>query len=510
MLNLHPIFHTIIAVLFIQFLQKTVHYSTKKYSLKIYTFNHPIMHPNPTIEATNPIHNNHSKISAGDNHRVLTFNLRKGLDPRNNPIGAAQLFEDCVKHKVAIGCFQETHLTEDREWQQQEIEDPAARGVIYGIAGKSENGSKRYGQGFYVSSEWRPHYRGHKYISDRISVIQFTMNNKPDERNSILTIINAYAPHSGITARNPIETQSFYEQLTQTYDRFRTRSAVLIIAGDMNAKLGQRMAHDDPYIIGSYGKGTRNENGTILATFITEKRMLATNTTFKHSIYKRITWSSPIMGQQRYNMIDYILIHQQQRQLLRQSRAYRTFTYDSDHQPVITTLNLEGLYYRRRPKASHIQNLDYKQLTMNLPLREEYQTAVTAKLAEIFSDEYGIITDTAINQYSIDPNILNEIHTAIIKQTAHELLPLPTKRSKNIMHLHDRVTRGLVRKLRRIRNQLTIQEIDDNTTIRLQRQQKILRKRLRKHCKQQRRNRLIQMVTEMEENKGNTKIYANF
>ena len=312
------------------------------------------------------INHHQSRIKEGRKEKFCTFNLQGGLDPEVNPTGAATLFEDFRDHEVEIAALQEVHVKEDRYFGQQNEEDPAHNGIIYAIAGRNANKAKRYGQGFFISAKWRKHYISHEYISDRISAIHFNLNTKIENRDVKMTIINAYAPHTGYLVQSPEEIPAFYELLTETYTRYNTgNNALVIVMGDFNSKLGQKTRGETTNIVGSYGKGKRNRTGNLMAEFMEENNLLATNTIFRKSIFKRITWTKCLQGEIVYNQIDYILLEQQKRHLCEDSQAYRTFLYGSDHFPVITTFNLKELY-RELPKGKKtgaIANLEYNKLT---------------------------------------------------------------------------------------------------------------------------------------------------
>jgi len=54
-----------------------------------------------------------------------------------------------------------------------------------------------------------------------------------------------------------------------------------MIAGDFNAKLGNRENGEEP-ILGKYGIGTRNQNGDALVEFLAQKELYTDNMHFKH------------------------------------------------------------------------------------------------------------------------------------------------------------------------------------------------------------------------------------
>ena len=67
---------------------------------------------------------------------------------------------------------------------------------------------------------------------------------------------------------------------------------MLIIAGDMNAKIGS-VHHDYQDYIGRYGKGKMNSNGKHLAEFALLNDLFLTNTKFKHKMCHRKTQTGP-------------------------------------------------------------------------------------------------------------------------------------------------------------------------------------------------------------------------
>jgi hypothetical protein len=110
----------------------------------------------------------------------------------------------------------------------------------------------------------------HEHVNDRIKVISFHLNNRsniPTARPSLLTVINAYAPHSILETTHPEEADKFFHQLQITTHKYRY-STLLFIAGDLNAKIGRKLDESETFV-GHYSKkyGSRNENGDRLAQF---------------------------------------------------------------------------------------------------------------------------------------------------------------------------------------------------------------------------------------------------
>ena len=77
--------------------------------------------------------------------------------------------------------------------------------------------------------------------------------------------------------------------------------------GDLNAKVGEGADLDCG--IGTYGLGTRNNNGQKLAELCQANNLILTNTLFCHHRHNRYTWISP--DNNTRNQIDYIAVNKQ-------------------------------------------------------------------------------------------------------------------------------------------------------------------------------------------------------
>ena len=69
---------------------------------------------------------------------------------------------------------------------------------------------------------------------------------------------------------------------------------ITIIAGDFNAKVGERKNDKlNHQVVGKYGKGISNNNGNHLLNFSKVNNLKISNTFFKHTLSQRTTWESP-------------------------------------------------------------------------------------------------------------------------------------------------------------------------------------------------------------------------
>jgi exonuclease III len=57
-----------------------------------------------------------------------------------------------------------------------------------------------------------------------------------------VSIINVYAPHSGLTGNSDQDNQqkNFYKDLKATVDSLKNGTTMIIIAGDLNSELGYK------------------------------------------------------------------------------------------------------------------------------------------------------------------------------------------------------------------------------------------------------------------------------
>ena len=325
-----------------------------------------------------------------------------------------------------------------------------------------------------------------------------------------MTIINAYAPHTGYLVQSPEEIPAFYELLTETYTRYNTgNNALVIVMGDFNSKLGQKTRGETTNIVGSYGKGKRNRTGNLMAEFMEENNLLATNTIFRKSIFKRITWTKCLQGEIVYNQIDYILLEQQKRHLCEDSQAYRTFLYGSDHFPVITTFNLKELY-RELPKGKKtgaIANLEYNKLTTWAGkayqhggraegFTYEFQEKVETKLA-------AIITENKT------PDEINKQITETLKSVAKTEIPKAISLTSPLYPLQDQTIRSELEKIKKINKALTHRRMtNQHERKRLVKEIRKRKKTIKHKIRKMRESALLDQITNLEANKGNTKLYA--
>ena len=303
------------------------------------------------------------------NFTIGTFNVR-GLSSATK---RDQLSEDLNKRHIDVCCIQETKC-------------PGGFDVVsgyYRLIGLPST-SRHYGLAFAVASYLEGKLLRYWSVSDRLAVLQLSLG-----RHSTLTVINAYGPTSQVTLHDQDTQDDFYSALDSVTTRYSS-SALTLIAGDFNGKLGRKLTNERS--IGEHSCGVRNTNGTVLAGFLETHGLFACNTAFQHATRHKTTWQ----GQYRdatngtivpiYNTIDFVICRLSHKSLLTDSRAYAGTLLDSDHHLLIAQLDLSRLYYvwsenAQPPSAKHAR-YNTEQLASG-PLRAQFREAVSESLPEV-------------------------------------------------------------------------------------------------------------------------------
>ncbi|NSM56165.1 hypothetical protein HET73_00315 [Wolbachia endosymbiont of Atemnus politus] len=214
-----------------------------------------------------------------------------------------------------------------------------------------------------------------------------------------LAILQVYAPTSD---HDDDEIELFYEKIQSALKHLKSQD-FLIILGDFNAKIGNK-----PYqnLIGKYGLGERNERGSRLIQFCSENELVVANTLFKHHPRKLYTWKNP--DDTIRNQIDYILIKNRFKNSLIQTKTYPGADISSDHNPVVSKLNikLKRVTKRKEPNIFDIGKLK--------------DTDTLEKFTIEVKNRFEILNENSTNLPSIsDPNLI-ELKWLNVKNTLKE------------------------------------------------------------------------------------------
>ena len=154
-------------------------------------------------------------------------------------------------------------------------------------------------------------------------------------RKNLLVVINAYAPHMRLVAKDDTLAEKFYIDLKSTVDKFKGMD--FVITGDFNTKLGKQAYSDD--CMGSHGRDSKNQNGDFIHQFLSDNQLIAANTFFHHRACHITTWEGVIYKKKVYNQIDYILLQARRKHSMINAGSYNVFSVDTDHRLVLKILH---------------------------------------------------------------------------------------------------------------------------------------------------------------------------
>lgn len=171
-------------------------------------------------------------------------------------------------------------------------------------------------------------------------------------KDHIITIINVHGPHTGITKINPQETEKCYDKLNEIIKEQRKTASLLIIAGDFNSVVGKRT--EEYNFIGKHSSGIKNRNGQSVINFCECTSLLVTNTCLQHSQRHKTTWEQigVSKGKNQINKIrkilDYILIEDKHKHILRNFRSYQGTLVERDHRMLVTRMMVYCLQEKKQ------------------------------------------------------------------------------------------------------------------------------------------------------------------
>ena len=172
-------------------------------------------------------------------------------------------------------------------------------------------------------------------------------------RHTNLSIIQCYAPTNDSSDE---DKDAFYGQLENCILE-APRHDVLLIMGDLNAKVGSSNEHFER-VLGKEGCGVMNENGLRLVEMCAHNNLFVGGTLFNHRDIHKLTWSSP--NGRDHNQIDHVMINGTWRRSLLDVKVRRGADVSSDHYLVMATIRLKLRSAGKKP--SQTQRPDVSQL----------------------------------------------------------------------------------------------------------------------------------------------------
>ncbi|CAM4934583.1 unnamed protein product [Rotaria socialis] len=270
-----------------------------------------------------------------------------------------QLVYGCSKNNIDLVAIQE------HRWQTTEqintcytiLNDQTWR-FEYSSATSDGHG----GIGLLINPRMSAFFNSSEKVSNRIMMVHFN-------GNPATTIIIAYAPTED---KSDIEKDTFYNDLQQCTLDVPPHN-VLILADDLNARIGTDSHTTNPRTIGKYTyHQLTDDNGNRLINYCETCNMRSTQTRFPHPKSRSWTWLHP-NGKSKAQ-IDHILINGKWLNSIRNVRAYNTVELNSDHRIVSAKLSIS----LRAPKQNKNKRIkfDWNKLKTNSVLQAQFNIEV--------------------------------------------------------------------------------------------------------------------------------------
>ena len=217
---------------------------------------------------------------------------------------------------------------------------------------------------------------------------------KTSMKNINLRVVMCYAPTN---EAEDLAKDNFYSKLESVIQKKYSAKDILILMGDMNAKVGD---NNDGYerVMGKHGLGTMNNNGERFADFCLENNLVVGGTVFPHKTVHKYTWTSP--GDRVRNQIDHICISKKFRRSLLDVRTKRGADCNSDHNLVIAKIQLKLKFMRN-------ENSYREKYNLNKLVNPEVNHEFTLKL----TNKFAILTNNIDTDDEDDENSTNNLDT---------------------------------------------------------------------------------------------------
>ena len=217
------------------------------------------------------------------------------------------------------------------------------------------------------------------------------------------TVVCAYSPTNTSTLD---EIEDFYTLLRSTIEQVPLHN-FLVIAGDLNAKLGPSDAKF------SFNSLT-NRNGEMLIDFLEEFNLYISNTSFMKPKGQLWTFESP---NGLRSQLDYVIFRKKWRNSVKDSRAYSSFSsVGSDHRIVSSTVKL-SLRSSKKAKPHPMKTIDWKEVSNNSELTQKFTLEVFNKFQSLSVSD--ITTEN-----------IEEVYSNLVKSTEEVAMATLPKRKK--------------------------------------------------------------------------------
>ena len=342
---------------------------------------------------------------------------------------------EMTKRGIDIMGISETHWT-----GQGKVELAEGDTIIY--SGRDDD-EHRQGVGILMSkkasralTDWTP-------VSERIIQARY------HSQHIKLTVVHVYAPTED--AEEQVKNK-FYMRLQEVLDT-RNKHDMLIVTGDMNAKVGD---DNEGYerVMGRHGLGKCNDNGERLREMCDLNELVITGTRFPHKDIHKATWVSP--DGRTKNQIDHVLINKRFRNSVNDTRVYRAADIGSDHYLVCTTIKLRLKTQPKEKKNNRVKydtaKLKEKDIlkTFKIQLRNRYQV-LEEEAPEVEEDEEVERDSERMERAYV------EVAEAVLGRPRKKKKPWISEKSWKLVEQRENINKEIIgTKSERIKKQLKI------------------------------------------------------
>ncbi|KAL1447281.1 hypothetical protein WDU94_008893 [Cyamophila willieti] len=271
---------------------------------------------------------------------IATWNVRTLNDSKNPmsitiPRRTALVAKELNTYNIDIASLQETHLKGFGKMEEK------SSGYTYYWSG-TEIEDNRHGVAICVKTSLVK--KG--IVTEPTCINERLMSIEILERNSKTAFISCYAPTE---VDDSAQKDKFYEDLGSLLHQYPKKYNI-IIAGDLNARVGQNQKQW-PQVIGKHGPDKHmNDNGRRLLNFCAIEGLCIPISWFQQKNKRKTTWKHP--QSKDWHMIDYIIVREGKRKDVLRCRTMRGAECGSDHRLVRATMKLTPKIIPKRNKVT--------------------------------------------------------------------------------------------------------------------------------------------------------------
>ena len=248
-----------------------------------------------------------------------------------------EVVEMANRRRLDFCCLQETRWRGNGT-ENITLEDPTTLEYVcrYKLFWKGCEGGTA-GVGVLVGESWIDKVLEVKRISERIMVLRVIVG------KSVLNLVSVYAPQVGLQME---KKEEFLISLRKVLSAVAADER-LLVCGDLNGHVGAGVDGFEG-VHGGYGYGTRNVEGEMLLEFADAMDLAVANTWFKKAEQKLVTFESVTGNGECKTVLDYILVRQKERKLLKDVKVIPGEPILKQHKLLVCILQLGELGCKRK------------------------------------------------------------------------------------------------------------------------------------------------------------------